>query len=305
MQPKDLRDLFLLAAIWGSSFLFLLLAVRDFGPVPLIEMRVGISAAFLLVLTMLAGKMKALRTHWKAIFLCGIFNAALPFVCLAYAAQTMTAGTLSVINAMVPLFGSLIARVWLKERLSWSRVLGLVLGFAGIMVLVSGDLSFSSGGQGVAILVALCGPLFYGIAACYTTKYLQGVEPLACATGSMISATLVLLPLAIWTWPATPISGVAWLSTIALAILCTGIAYVIFYRLIANVGASRAITVTFLVPVFGVFWGVAALNEVLTLQVALGAGIVLSGTLLATGFVGAHSFVQLRGWVGRLATRGG
>jgi drug/metabolite transporter (DMT)-like permease len=286
MHTKDLRDLFVLAAIWGSSFLFMLVSVHDFGPIALIEVRVGVSALFLLGLAIAMGKTQDLRRHWKPIAVCGILNAAIPFTFFAYAAQSLTASSLSIINAMAPLFGAIIARVWLHERLSWTRVLGLALGFAGILVLVSDDWSFGEGGQGWAVLAAIGAPFFYGIAASYTAKYLRGVEPMACAAGTMLAAALVLLPLAIWTWPSTPISTVAWLSALALAIFCTALAYLIFYRLIDRVGATRTITVTFLVPPFGVLWGVVLLGEPLTATLLLGGSIVMVGTLLATGFIG-------------------
>ncbi|HUG56688.1 MAG TPA: DMT family transporter [Candidimonas sp.] len=286
MQPKDLRDLFLLAAIWGSSFLFTRLAVNDFGPIAFVEMRIGISAIFLLAVSVFMGKLAVLKTHWKPITICGILNVAVPFYCFAYAAQTLPAGTLAVFNAMVPMFGALIARAWLQEHLTRTSLAGLIIGFVGIIVLVYEDLSFGDQGEGWAVLIAAAAPFCYACAACYTTKYLRGVDPIACATGSITASALLLLPMAIWAWPTTPISDVAWGSAIAVAILCTGIAYIIFFRLIARVGSSKAITVTFLVPLFGIFWGVTILNEALTMQVLLGASIVLIGTMLATGVVG-------------------
>lgn len=265
------------------------LAVNDFGPVAFVEMRIGISALFLLVVSALMGKLAALKTHWKPIALCGVLNVALPFYCFAYAAQTVPAGTLAVINALVPMFGALIARAWLQERLTWPRLLGMVIGVVGIIVLVYDDLSFDAQGDGWAILVAVAAPFFYGLAACYTTKYLQGVDPIACATGSVTASAILLLPLAIFTWPDTPISNIAWASAFAVAILCTGIAYIIFFRLITRVGSAKTITVTFLVPLFGIFWGAAVLSEALTISVLLGASIVLLGTLLATGVVGRQA----------------
>lgn len=289
MQPKDLRQLFLLAALWGGSFIFMRVAVPEFGPIALIETRVSISAAFLLIVAALMGKMPSLLANWKAIAVSGFLNVVLPFFCLAVAIQTLEAGTLSIINALVPLFGGLIARIWLGERLSWQRVAGLFIGFTGIMVLVLDSLSFSRGGMGWVVLIALGGPFFYGVGACHMTKYLKGVEPIACAAGSMLSASIIMLPAAIWMWPATAISTISWLSVITLAIVCTGIAYIIFYGLIARVGASRTITVTFLIPPLGIFWGVVLLNEPLTVNVVLGAAIVLAGTLLATGFIGSEA----------------
>ena len=287
MQPKDLRQLFLLAAIWGGSFIFMRVAVPEFGPIALIETRVSISAVFLLIVAALMGKIPAMFANWKAIAMCGFLNVVLPFFCLAVAAQTIQAGPLSIINALVPLFGGLIAWVWLGERLSWQRLTGLFIGFAGILVLVLENLSFSRGGMGWAVLIALGGPLFYGLGACHMTRYLKGVDPIACAAGSMLSATIILLPAAIFLWPSTAISMTAWVSVISLGIVCTGFAYIIFYGLISRVGASRSVTVTFLVSPFGVFWGVVLLNEPLTINVVLGAAIVLAGTLLATGFIGS------------------
>lgn len=269
--------------------MFMRLAVNDFGPIAFVEMRIGISAVFLLGVSALMGKLTALKMHWKPIAICGVLNVALPFYCFAYAAQTVPAGTLAVINALVPMFGALIARIWLQERLTWSRLLGMVIGIAGIIVLVYDDLSFGAQGDGWAILVAMAAPFFYGLAACYTTKYLQGVDPIACATGSVTASAILLLPLAIFTWPDTPISNIAWASAVAVAILCTGIAYIIFFRLITRVGSAKTITVTFLVPLFGIFWGAAVLSEALTISVLLGAGIVLLGTLLATGVAGRQA----------------
>ncbi len=289
MPLKDLRDLFLLAALWGSSFLFMRLAVNDFGPVAFIELRIGISAVFLLAISALMNKLQALKTHWKRISVCGILNVGLPFFGFAYAAQTMSAGSLAVIDALVPLFGALIARVWLRERLTGMRALGLAIGFAGVIVLVYKDLSFDPNGDGWAVVAAISAPFFYGVAACYSSKYMQGIDPIACATGSMLATAIMLLPLAIWMWPASPVSSTAWLSVISVAILCTGIAYVIFFRLIASVGASRTITVTFLIPPFGVFWGVMLLGEQLTANIVVGAVIVLAGALLATGFIGGKT----------------
>lgn len=289
MQATDLRNLFLLASLWGSSFMFMRVAIADFGPIPLIAMRVGISALFLLGVTLFTQHVATIIAHWKAMAVAGVLNVVLPFLCLSYAVQTMMAGTLSIVNAMVPLFGGIIAWIWLRERLSWARVLGLAIGFAGIVVLMLDKLSFVPGGEGWVVIIALGGPFFYGLGACHLSKYLHGVAPIACATGSMIAASIILLPLALSRWPSTPISALSWGSVTCLAILCTGIAYLIFYRLVARVGASKSITVTFLAPPFGVLWGVLLLDEPLTINVVMGACIVLLGTLLATGFIGGKT----------------
>ena len=295
MQAKDYRDLFILAAIWGSSFLFMHLSVEEFGPLALVEVRLGLGAIFLLIFAGLHGRLGAIRKHVGHITVVGIFAAGLPFLSFNFAAQSVPAGVMAVINAMTPLFGALIARLWLKELLTRARILGLALGFTGIVVLVWSDLSFKGGGMGPRVLACLAASLCYGFAACYTTRYLKGVDPLAMAAGSITAAALVLLPLAVYAWPSAPVSTSAWAAALGLALLCTGLAYIFYYGLIDRVGASRSITVTFLVPLFGIFWGAVILHEPLGLRMLAGTAIVLLGTLLATGFIGPGSPRTVRG----------
>ena len=287
MQAKDYRDLFILAAIWGSSFLFMHLSVGDFGPFALVEIRVGGGALFLLIFAALRGRLGAIWQNAGHISVVGIFAAGLPFLCFNIAAQTVPASFMAVINAMTPLFGALIARLWLKEILTPPRIAGLMLGFTGIVFLVWRDLGGGSGSMGPGVLACLTASLSYGYAACYTTRYLKGVDPLAMAAGSVTAAAIVLLPMAIYFWPATPISATAWASALSLAVLCTGFAYIIYYGLIDRVGATRSITVTFLVPLFGIFWGAVILHEPVGMRMLAATAIVLLGTLLATGFIGA------------------
>ena len=286
MQAKDYRDLFILAAIWGSSFLFMRLAVGDFGPFALVEVRVGLSALFLLIVAGLRGKLGILWRNARHIAVAGVFAAGIPFLLFNVAAQSVPAGVMAVINAMTPLFGALIARVWLKEQLTRARVAGLAIGFSGIVILVWGDLSFEAGGMGVGVLACLAAALCYGFAASYTTRFLKGVDPIALAAGAITASAIVLLPLAVYAWPATPISAASWAAAIALALFCTGLAYIIFYGLIDRVGATRSITVTFLVPLFGILWGLLFLHEPVSPRMLGATAIVLLGTLLATGFIG-------------------
>lgn len=289
MPLKDLRDLFLLAAIWGSSFLFMRLAVHDFGPVALTEMRVGISAIFLLIVSAAMGRLTPFLQNWRIISGGGIISIALPFLCYSYASQTLTAGFMAIVNALAPLFAAIVARIWLGETLTRLRVAGLIIGFGGIAILVSDSVSLDIEGQGLAIAATIAAPLCYGIAASYMTKYYKGLDPIACATGSVTASAVFLLPFTLLTWPSGSISGVAWASAFSIAILCTGLAYIIFYRLIDNVGPSKTITVTFLVPPFGVFWGALILGERITLPIVVGAATVLLGTFLATGVIQART----------------
>lgn len=285
MQRRDLLELIALAAAWGGSFLFMRVAAPEFGPAPLIELRVGLGALVLLPLAILRGRLGIMARHWKAIFTVGLFNAALPFLLYAYASLSLGAGFLSVANAVTPVWGAVIGWLWLRDRLPAMRVLGLAIGFLGIVVLVWDKLQFQQGGTGPAVLAAIAAPFFHGIAANWTKRFLSGVDALANATGSMLGASLVLLPLAIAQWPEQPVSAQAWAATVLLAVLCTGAAYVVFFRLIAALGPTAAVSVTFLVPVFGVFWGVTLLGEALTPSILAGAGIILVGTALALGLL--------------------
>lgn len=285
MRQRNLLDLLLLAAVWGGSFLFMRVAVKDFGPAALIELRVGLAALFLLPAAIWRGKLPVIARHWKALLVVGTLNAAVPFLLYAYAAQSLGAGFLSVANAVTPVWGAVVGWLWLKDRLPWMRSLGLLIGFVGIIVLVWDKLNFQAGGTGPAVLAAVSAPVFYGIAANWTKRFLTGVDALASATGSMIAASLVLLPMAVSAWPEAPASAAAWISTVLLAVVCTGAAYIIFFRLIANVGPTAAVSVTFLVPIFGVVWGAWLLDESITPSIAVGAAIILIGTALALGLV--------------------
>jgi drug/metabolite transporter (DMT)-like permease len=285
MKPRDLLDLVLLAALWGGSFLFMRVAAFEFGPLALIELRVGIAAVFLLVMLAARGRLGLLRTHAAPMAVVGVINSALPFTLLAYATLSVTAGFASILNAMSPLWGAIVACVWLRERLTPWRVAGLALGFAGVLLLAWGNASFKPGGSGLAIVAALVATLSYGIAASYTKRRLAGVDTLAVAAGSQVGAALVLAPLALLAWPAQPVSLTAWASVVVMGVACTGIAYILYFRLIANVGPARAIAVTFLVPAFAILWSAAFLGEGITTQTAAAGLVVLAGTALSTGLL--------------------
>jgi len=287
MRPRDIADLLLLAALWGGSFLFMRVAVPQFGAIPLAALRVAGAALLLLVLLAARSGLGGMRTHWRPIAVIGITNSALPFLGFSIAALSIPAGLSSILNATSPMFGALIAMAWLREPSNGSRVAGLGIGFVGVVLLASGakGAAVAAGGPGTGAAIVLCvaASLLYGFSACFARRYLAGVEPLAVATGSQVSATLALALPAAWAWPTTAPSGGSWLAVLALALLCTGIAYVLYFRLIARVGPARAIAVTFLVPAFGMLWAGIFLGEAVTpTMLALGT-LILLGTGLATG----------------------
>lgn len=287
MRGQDITDLILLAAIWGSSFLFIRLAVVDFGPFSLMAMRTGIGALILLPILFWRHALPDLVRHWKPVFLVGIVNAAIPFSLLAYAAFTIPAGVLSILNAATPLWGAVFAWVWLRDLLPPMRIAGLVIGFLGIVLLVWDELQIDALlGSGLGLAAGLLAPMSYGFSATFTKRYLMGVRSAAVATGALISATLVLIPFAWITWPELPPTQRGWGSLLMLAVLCTGVTYIIFYRLVMNVGPAKASTVTLLIPVFGVLWGWMWLQEDVSWSILIATAIILIGTSLATGIVG-------------------
>lgn len=278
-------ELLVLAAIWGASFLFMRVAAPEFGPVPSMFLRVLIGAAFLLAIVLARREARKLAEHRSPLLVVGIINSALPFVLFAYATLAITAGLTSILNATTPFWGAAVAYVWLKDKLTLGKVLGIIVGISGVIVLAWGKASFKPGGSGFAIVAGVTAAFSYGVAASYAKRFLSGVPPLINAAGSQLSATLVLAPLAWWLWPATSISTAAWFSVIALGVFCTGVAYILYFRLIASVGPAKAISVTFLIPFFGVLWGALFLHEPITMQLIIGGLVVLLGTALVTGLI--------------------
>ena len=288
--PKSwATDFVMLAAIWGSSFLFMRISTVEFGPLPTAALRVAIAALFLLPIVWLRGLLPELRKNWKRIFFIGVLNSGIPFACFSFALLSITTGLSAILNATVPMFGALIAWAWLKDKPNASRVLGLIIGFAGVAMLAWDKATFKPDASGVApgwaVLACLLACVCYGISASYTKRYLSGLPPLVTAAGSQIGATLGLALPALWLWPARMPGTSAWLALLVVGVLCTGLAYILFFRLIENAGPPRALSVTFLVPVFAVLYGMLFLGEAVTPWMLVCAGVIVCGTALATGLL--------------------
>lgn len=283
MNNRDRFELLILGVIWGASFLFMRIAAPEFGAVALVEIRLLVAALFLVAVLAVRGNIATLRGSAAPMAFVGVFSSALPFVLFAYATLYVTAGTAAVLNASAPLFGALVAYLWLKDNLTPGRIVGLAIGFGGVLLLAWDKISFNGGGTTLAILAGLGASLSYGIGVNYTKRKLGHVAPVTAAAGSLIAATLILLPFAIASWPSETPSLQSWLSVIALGVLCTGIAYWFYFRLIARIGPARAIAVTYLVPVFGMLWGLVFLHEAITAGMVIACGVILLGTALATG----------------------
>lgn len=281
MTGRDLTQLVLLAAIWGASFLFQRISSPEFGPAALVALRTGIAAAILLSILGLRGHMRKLSGHWPTLTILGAINTAIPFTLFALAALTLPAGMSSVLNGTVPLFTAAVGRLWFGDRLDAGRLVGLVIGFAGVLLLVRPAPGASPSVIGVA--AGLGAASLYGIAAHLSRRRLQGVDPMAVAAGTQLAAALIMLGPALLLWPEQALTPRAWSSVLGLGILCTGVAYILYFRLIASIGALRTVGVTYLIPVFGMIWGALFLGERVTLLMTAGAVLILAGVAFATG----------------------
>lgn len=290
MPFKYFCELLILSALWGASFLFMRTTTGEFGPVMLITLRTGIAAIALLPFFLYAKLQHQVKANWQAILFVGLTNTAIPFCLLSYSTFSLGAGYASILNATAPMFGAIVGFLWLKDNLTHIAIFGLILGFLGVVTL-----SFAKSAQGIEqiipwlpIVSALCATFLYGLAACYTKKHLKGVNVLAVVTGSQCFSVLCLLPVSLFFWPENNPSINSWLQVLVLGLICTAVAYILYFRLIANVGAEKAITVAYLVPVFGVIWGMLFLQEKLTFIMWVGASMVLLGVALTTGLFKAR-----------------
>lgn len=286
MSPTHVFQLLLLAAIWGASFLFIRIGVPVFGPGKLILLRIGVAALFMLLAGLWLRRPLAARGNLRHYLIIGAFNTGLPFLLYALAAQALNASLLSIINATTPIFGAIVAAVWLRTPFRRSAVAGLALAFGGVLLIVGADAGIHGSRAWLATLAAFCAPLCYALATSYARKHAAAIPPFAQAHGSMWSAALVVLPFAL-AMPArtTPLAG-DWAAVMTLALLCTGVAYLIYFHLVAEIGPTRTLTVTFLIPLFGVAWGHVFLAEPIGSGMIAGGALVLLGTAFANGLIG-------------------
>ena len=283
MRARVGVDLLLLAAVWGASFLFMRIAVPQFGPLPLMALRCAIGAAVLVPLLVWRGGFGVLRKRPLAFGVVGLLNSALPFVLFGFATLTLSAGFSALLNATTPLWAAMVAYAWLGDAPSRRQLAGLAIGFCGVLVLVAGRGEIAPGGGLLAVLAALAATLSYGLAAGHARRYMTGTPPLALAAGSQIAATAVLAVPAALAWPERMPDAGAWLAALALGAACTGLAYVLYFRLLTRAGAPTATAVTYLVPVFAVLWGGIFLGERPTPAMLAGGAVIFAGTVLATG----------------------
>jgi drug/metabolite transporter (DMT)-like permease len=283
LRPSDLGRLLLLAAIWGASYLFMRIAVPHVGAEWMVEGRTlagGLVMAAFLAVTRTS---PAVARHWRGYLVLGALAVALPFWLIGTAVKTIDASTAAILNATSPIFSAIVAALWIRERLTLEKVAGIAISIAGIAILVGWTPKPMTGAELLACSLSLAACACYGAASVYTKVRLATAPPAALSTASCLVGAAAMAPFTPWTAVAAPVPATAWAAILVLGIVCTGFAFILYYRLIADLGPVRATTVTLLIPVFGILWGVVFLGEPLTPGRIAGAATVLLGCALALG----------------------
>ena len=280
MRIADTARLLILAAIWGGSFIFMRALAPTLGPVITAELRVLIAAIALIIYFAALKFNLQWRQYWKHYFLIGAVNSALPFFLFSFAALHIPGSLSAILNSSSPLFGAIFSALWLGDKLTLKKISGLFVGSAGVILVVKivgiqTDSMFMW-----AVVACTAAAICYGLAATYIKKYVKGATPQGIAAGSQLMAAFVLMPAVPFSPPRLEVTPLVIGGVIAFAILCSAVAYLLYYRLIADVGPTKALTVTFLMPVFGMIWGVIFLREIITLSMIVGAALIIFGSNL-------------------------
>ena len=283
MRPRDFVGLTLLGALWGGAFLFIRVAVPALGPFLLVELRVGLAVAVLVLYALAVGRVPKIRSRWRSFLVLGFFNSAVPFTLISAAEIYLTASLAAILNSTTVMFTAIVAAVWMGDALTGRKLFGIVLGIFGVTVLVGWDPLPLNGAVLLAVAAMLVASLSYALGATYAKHSFSGIPPVGMAIGQLTAATALLLPLSVVSVPEQAPSLAVALCVLGLALLSTVMAYLIYFRLIQNVGPTSTTTVTLLVPVFGLVFGVLLLDEPFGSGTLAGLVIILSSVVLITG----------------------
>lgn len=294
MTVGQLLSLLLLGAIWGASFIFMQISAPEFGVILLVCLRALIAASVLFPIVMAHNQLRDIVAHWRMLCVVGVINTAIPFMLFSWVMLSGEVGYTAILNATAPMFAAIIAFFYLQERLSPTAVTGIFTGFSGV-VLMAMEKELGQPDSLLPVFACLLATSCYGLAACLTKKHLLSVPTYAMSMGSQFFAGITLLPLGLWLLPEQMPSQQATLSLLVMAVVGTGFAYVLFFNLLAKVGTSKAMTVGYLVPLYGVLWGYLFADERLSVFELLGGVTILCGVAMTTGFV------QPKKWFERLA----
>ena len=273
-------ELAFLGAVWGGSFIFMRIAAPDIGAIPLVELRLASGA--LVLLPFLWRDRAGIRSDaWPLIAMIALLTAAVPFLLFAWAAQRAPAGVVAITNSLAVLFTALVAGLVWREHIGRLRWIALVTGFVGVAVLASAKVDGMS--IGWAASAGTMASLLYGFGGNLLKHKLQGMPPNALAAATLGCGALALLPIAVMNWPSHAVETKSWLAAAVLGVLCTGVANAVYFHMILRIGAVRASTVTYLVPLFAIAWAWVGLGEPLTLPMAIAATLILGSVALTQG----------------------
>jgi len=289
MGLVDIATLILLSILWGGSFFFIEVLVDYWPPLTIVFIRVLLAALGLWAIVVVTKlPLPKTKQHWTALFVIGLINNALPFCLITWGQTQISSGLASIFNAMTPFFTVVIAgAVLADERITGKKLLGVLIGLAGAIILIGPGALKGLSGPVLGQLAVMGAAISYAVAAAYSRRFKAwGLSPLIVATGQVTMAALILLPLTIiidrpWTLDMLP--AAATLSIIALALASTVLAYILYFRLIDSAGATNAALVTFLIPVSAILLGVFILGETFTTMQAAGMGLIGLGLLVMDG----------------------
>jgi drug/metabolite transporter (DMT)-like permease len=293
MGGRDLGALLLLSALWGASFIFIRVAVPALGPFVLVELRVGLAAVALALCAAFLGRLPKLRVRWRQFALLGMVNVAIPFSLISTAEINLTASLAAILNSTTVMFTAVVAAVWMGDALTARKLVGVVLGIVGVTVLVGWDPIVMNWFVVLSVGAMLAASLAYALGSVYAKRTFAGSPPLAIAIGQLTAAATLILPLAAVSVPDERPSTIVVLSILGLALPSTALAYMLYFRLIENVGPTSTSTVTLLVPLFGLLFGVVLLDEPVGLGTLAGLVLILSSVTLITGLGGARQKTRL------------
>lgn len=288
MNAGDWAILAALSVLWGCSFFFLAIGLRELPPFTLVLARVGFSAVLLLGWAAVAGIRLPPRSAWGAFVLLALLNNVIPFVLYAFAQQQISSGLTSILNATTPLWGVIVAHLFtVDERVTAGKIAGVLLGFAGVARMVGGDALAGLGANVFAQGACLIATLSYALAGVWARRFkAQGVTPMGVATGQLVAATLIMLPVAgivdrPWLLPMP--GGVVIASIAGMVLVSTVFAYVLYFRLVERAGASNSLLVTFTIPIVAILLGVMVLGETLLAKHVAGMALIALGLAAIDG----------------------
>lgn len=288
MRLRHVLLLLLLAFLWGTAYLFTRTSVPAFGPAPMVFIRLALGCGLVLLpLALVRLGIAPLVRHWRELAIFGIAFTALPFLGLAFAARSISAGLLAILQSAAPLFAAVIGYFWLKEPITRLRGIGLLVGFSGVALLVWDKVGIRED-AGVAVLVTLLVTVVWGVSSNYAKARLHSVDPLALAAGNIGIAALAMCPIALLTWPQQAPGARAWAEVIFLGLGSTGLGFLVYFGLLRSIGAVRATSVTFLSPVVAMASAAVYIDEDVSLRMVGACAVILAGTALTLGLVPAR-----------------